>query len=143
MHLLDIHNKYKCRNTHYDLGEGVTMGDIGVKPFNNVIFRSLSLFSAIKPVNVAAVMLRVFTPSNSTIESPGLTNPTNCDLGRSECIVGPSGVVSIMMPSGPGGAYTSYSWSFEWLRVCTAVEPKVYLVLSRVHSVMTACVSMY
>eukprot|EP00581_Thalassiosira_minuscula_P032348 CAMPEP_0183769156 /NCGR_PEP_ID=MMETSP0739-20130205/20839_1 /TAXON_ID=385413 /ORGANISM="Thalassiosira miniscula, Strain CCMP1093" /LENGTH=73 /DNA_ID=CAMNT_0026008675 /DNA_START=103 /DNA_END=321 /DNA_ORIENTATION=+ len=67
-------------------------------------------------VNVAAVMFRVSTPSNPTIKSPELTNPSNCDVGFRECIMGPSGVVSMMMPRGPGGAYTSKSLSFRLAR---------------------------
>ena len=84
--------------------EVAAIGVNGANPFNNVIFRSPWLLLAMSRVNVAAVIFRVSTPSNPTIKSPGLTNPNSCDVGFNECIIGPSGVVSMIMPSGPGGA---------------------------------------
>ncbi len=78
----------------------------GADPFINVIFRSPWLRLAISLVNVAAVMFRVSTPSRPTMRSPGSTNPSSCELGFNEWIMGPSGVVSIMVPNGPDGAYT-------------------------------------
>jgi hypothetical protein len=74
-------------------------------------------------VKVAAVIFLVSIPSSPTIKSPGFKSPNNCDVGLSEWIIGPSGVVSIIIPNGPAGAVTSKIISF--LLIALMGEPKL------------------